>query len=74
LAQFANAVESGDWGELTIERSALARAFLSEEALAVQLSQQLDQATPLQPTLGLASNKFMVRQAAQQVGLNPAAF
>jgi DNA polymerase IV len=68
LAQFANAVESGDWGELTIELSALARSFPSEEALAVQLIQQLDQATPLQPVLGLASNKFTTRQAAQQVG------
>ena len=71
LAQFANAVESGDWGELYIELSALARSFPSEEALAVQLIQQLDQATPLQPTLGLASNKFTARQAAQQVGAQP---
>jgi DNA polymerase-4 len=68
LAQFANAVESGDWGELTIEVSALARSFASEEALAVQLIQQLDQATPLQPRLGIASNKFTARQAAQHVG------
>lgn len=68
LAQFANAVESGDWGELYVELSALARAFASEEALAIQLIQQLDQATPLLPVLGLASNKFTARQAAQQVG------
>ena len=71
LAQFANAVESGDWGELYIELSALARSFPSEEALAVQLIQQLDQATPLQPMLGLASNKFTARQAAQQIGAQP---
>ncbi len=82
LAQFANAVESGDWGELYIELSALARTFArvpaaggagrlapSEEALAIQVIQQLDQATPLQPLLGLASNKFTARQAAQQVGV-----
>jgi nucleotidyltransferase/DNA polymerase involved in DNA repair len=72
LAQFASAVESGDWGELYIELGALARAFPSEEALAIQLIQQLDQATPLQPLLGLASNKFTAyqaaRQAAQQAG------
>jgi DNA polymerase-4 len=67
LAQFANTVESGDWGELYIELSALARSFPSEEALAVQLIQQLDQATSLRPMLGLASNKFTARQAAQQV-------
>jgi nucleotidyltransferase/DNA polymerase involved in DNA repair len=71
LAQFANTVESGDWGELTIELSALARSFSSEGVLALQLIQQLDQATPLQPTLGLASNKFTARQAAQQVGAQP---
>ncbi len=125
LAQFANTVESGDWGELTIEVSALARVFArpkdapdspvgsrtgcvpaaggagrspsprrprlssgesdrasassalcagydvapSEEALALQLIQHLDQATPLQPLLGLASNKFTARQAAQQAGV-----
>jgi DNA polymerase-4 len=66
LAQFANAVESGEWGELTIEISALARSFPSEEALAIQLLRQIDQATSLQPLLGLASNKFTARQAAQQ--------
>src|SRR5512139_2501479 len=68
LAQFASAVESGDWGELYIELGALARAFPSEEGLAIQLIQQLDQATPLQPLLGLASNKFTARQAAQRAG------
>lgn len=67
LAQFANAVEDGEWGELYIEISVLARSFTSEEALAVQLIQQLDQATPLLPLLGLASNKFTARQAARQV-------
>jgi hypothetical protein len=35
------------------------------------LIQQLDQATPLQPVLGLASNKFTARQAAQQIGHAP---
>jgi DNA polymerase IV len=71
LAQFADGVESGDWGELYIELSALARAFPSEEVRAFQLIQQLDQAIPLQPTLGLASSKFTARQAAQQVSAQP---
>jgi DNA polymerase IV len=71
LAQFANAVESGDWGELYIELSAIARSFPSEEVLALQLIQQLDQMNPLQPMIGLASNKFTARQAAQQVGDQP---
>ena len=69
LAQFANTVENAEWGELYIELSALARSFPSEEALAVQLIQQLDQVTPLLPLLGLASNKFTARQAAQQAGV-----
>ncbi len=68
LAQFANAVETGGWGELYVALSALARTFPSEETLAIQSIQQLDQATPLLPMLGLASNKFTARQAAQQVG------
>ena len=67
LAQFANAVESGDWGELTIDISALARSFPTEDALALSLIQQADQATPLRPVLGVASSKFLAQQAARQV-------
>jgi DNA polymerase-4 len=67
LAQFANAVESGDWGELYIDISALARTFPSEDALALSFIQQADQITPLGPVLGVASNKFVAQQAARQV-------
>ena len=67
LAQFANAVESGDWGELYIEISALGRTFPSEADLATALIQQADQITSLKPVLGIASNKFTARQAARQV-------
>ena len=72
LAQFANAVESGDWGELYIEISALGRTFPSEAALATALIQQADQLTPLKPVLGIASNKFTARQAARQVAADSA--
>ena len=67
LAQFASAVESGDWGELTIDISALARTFPTEDALALSLIQQADQITPLGPILGVASSKFVAQQAAWQV-------
>jgi nucleotidyltransferase/DNA polymerase involved in DNA repair len=67
LAQFATAVESGDWGELYIDISALARAFPTEDALVLSLIQQADQAIPLRPVLGVASSKFVAQQAARQV-------
>jgi DNA polymerase IV len=66
LLGFANAVETSALGELFIECSALARSFPSEEAFAYHLTQQVDQASPLQPVLGIASNKFTAQQAARQ--------
>ena len=66
LLQFANAVETAELGLFFIEVSALARSFPSEEAFAVQIIQQIDQASALQPVLGLASNKFTALQAARQ--------
>lgn len=66
LLQFANAVETAALGELYLDVGALAKSFPSEEALAIQISQQIDQTSPLQPVLGLASNKFTAQQAARQ--------
>ena len=66
LLQFANAIETAELGMFFIEVSALARSFPSEESLAVQIIQQIDQVSALQPVLGLASNKFTALQAARQ--------
>ena len=66
LLNFTNAVETADLGELLIEVSALARAFPSEADLALQILSQVETATHLQPTIGIASNKFTARQAARQ--------
>lgn len=66
LLQFANAIETAELGMFFIEVSALARSFPSEESLAVQIIQQIDQVSALQPVLGLASNKFTAWQAARQ--------
>ena len=66
LLQFANAIETAELGMFFIEVSALARSFPSEEALALQIIQQVDQVSTLQPVLGLASNKFTALQAARQ--------
>lgn len=66
LKQFSDAVESGELGECFIEVSALARTFPSEEALALQIAAQVEQATGLLPTVGIASNKFTAIQAARR--------
>ena len=66
LKQFADALESGELGECLIEVGALARAFASEEALALQIAAQVEQAVGLAPVVGIASNKFTAMQAARQ--------
>ena len=68
LLNFSNAVETSDLGELLIEIGALARAFPSEADLVRQMMQQVAAAMPLQPTIGIASNKFTAQQAARQTG------
>jgi nucleotidyltransferase/DNA polymerase involved in DNA repair len=65
LLNFANAVETVGLGEFLIEVSDLARSFPSEAALALQIIQQVDQVSALQPVLGLASNKFTASRAAR---------
>lgn len=67
LAQFANAGESGDWGELTIDISALARSLPTDDALALSLIQQAEQITPFGPVLGVASSKFVAQPPVRQV-------
>lgn len=66
LLNFANAVEAVELGEFLIEVSELARSFPSEATLALQIIQQVDQVSALQPVLGLASNKFTASRAARQ--------
>ena len=66
LSSFANGVETSALGELFIDIAPLARAFPSEEALALHLIQQADQASALRPVVGIASNKFTAYQAAHQ--------
>ena len=66
LGQFADAVESGDWGEGFVEIGALARTFPSEQALALQLAAEVEGEVGLAPALGIASNKFTALQAARQ--------
>ncbi len=72
LAQFATAVENGDWGELTIDISALARTFPSEDALTLSLIQQADQITTLRPVLSVASNKFVANRLPGRSARRPA--
>jgi protein ImuB len=66
LLNFANAVETVGLGEFLIEVSDLTRSFPSEAAFALQIIQQVDQVSALQPVLGLASNKFAASRAARQ--------
>jgi DNA polymerase-4 len=66
LLNFANAVETVGLGEFLIEVSDLTRSFPSEATLALQIIQQVDQVSALQPVLGLASNKFTASRAARQ--------
>lgn len=65
-ATFAPAVETSALGELFIEISALARSFPSERALALLLIAQAEQVARLQPTAGIAANKYTALQAARQ--------
>lgn len=79
LLNFANGVETVELGEFLIEVSDLMRSFArvpaaggagrlapSEASLALQIIQQVDQVSALQPVLGLASNKFTASRAARQ--------
>ncbi len=66
LLNFTTAVETSDWGEWLIEIGALARAFPAEADLALEILSQVETVTHLQPTIGIASNKFTAQQAARQ--------
>ena len=65
-AGFAPAVEAAGLGVFFIEVGGLARGFPSEKALALMLLAQAEQAAPLAPTAGLATNKYTALQAARQ--------
>jgi len=66
LLNFTSAVETADLGELLIEVGALTQAFPTEADLALQIVSQIEAATHLQPTIGIASNKYTALQAAHQ--------
>ena len=66
LANYSHAVESFALGELLIEVGGLARSFPSEKVLALNMVTQAREGTRLEPTVGVATNKFTAAQAARQ--------